>query len=176
MIFRYLLGFSALLSSLCTSAAQDLDIHLHTGTFRGVSIPNGDVEKWLGIPFAEPPIGELRFKAPVAIAKRSSSAFKNATTFGNACPQLDGNLGAPMSEDCLFLNVCIDDFFFYAVFEIFPMQVWRTKGNSDRKLPVVFWIHVSSRIRRVTIEQCLMNWREVHISPGMELPNFYRVT
>jgi len=109
MIFQCLLGFSALLLSLGTSAAQDLDIHLPTGTFRGVSTPNGDVEKWLGIPFAEPPIGKLRFKAPVTIVKRSS-AFKNATTFGNACPQLDGNLGAPISEDCLFLNVCINDF------------------------------------------------------------------
>jgi len=109
MIFQCLLGLSGLLLSLGTSTAQDLDIHLPTGTFRGVSTLNGDVEKWLGIPFAEPPIGELRFKAPVTIAKRSS-AFKNATTFGNACPQLDGNLGAPISEDCLFLNVCINDF------------------------------------------------------------------
>jgi len=33
------------------------------------------------------------------------------------------------------------------------MQVWRPTGNSDRKLPVVFWIHVSCRIRIVTIEQ-----------------------
>ena len=105
MISRYFLGLSALLLSLGSSTAQDLDIHLHTGTFRGSLTPDGDVEKWLGIPFAEPPVGELRFKAPVAINKRSS-ALKNATTFGNACPQQPGNLGAPISEDCLFLNVC----------------------------------------------------------------------
>jgi len=52
------------------------------------------------------------------------------------------------------------------------MQVWRPTGNSDRKLPVVFWIHVSCRIRIVTIEKCLMNWREVHISPGMGVSLF----
>ncbi|KAL9714427.1 hypothetical protein Ac2012v2_002742 [Leucoagaricus gongylophorus] len=122
IVSRCLLGLSVLLLNLGTSTAQDLDVHLHTGIFRGVSTPNGDVNKWLGIPFAEPPVGELRFKAPVAITKRSS-ALKDATKFGQACPQLDGDLGAPMSEDCLFLNV------------------WRPAGHSDLKLPVVFWIH-----------------------------------
>jgi len=118
MISRCFLGLSALLLSLGSSTAQDLDIHLHTGTFRGSSTSNGDVEKWLGIPFAEPPVGELRFKAPVAINKRSS-ALKNATTFGNACPQPRGNLGAPISEDCLFLNVCKNNHFSCIVFDIF---------------------------------------------------------
>jgi len=116
MIYQCFLGLSALLLSLSTSTAQELDIHLDTGTFRGSSTPNGDIEKWLGIPFAEPPVGGLRFKAPVAITKRSS-ALRNATTFGNACPQPDRNLGAPMSEDCLFLNVCINNHFFCIVFE-----------------------------------------------------------
>lgn len=117
IISRCLLGLSVLLLDLGTSTAcaQDLDVHLHTGIFRGVSTPNGDVNKWLGIPFAEPPVGELRFKAPVAITKRSS-ALKDATKFGQACPQLDGDLGAPMSEDCLFLNVCINNLLFCIVF------------------------------------------------------------
>ena len=118
MICRCFLGLSALLLSLGSSTAQDLDIHLHTGTFRGSLTPDGDVEKWLGIPFAEPPVGELRFKAPVALTKHSS-ALRNATTFGDSCPQPRGNLGAPISEDCLFLNVCKNNHFSCIVFDIF---------------------------------------------------------
>ncbi len=89
------------------ASAASLDIGLPTGTFRGTSAAPG-VEKWLGVPFAQPPVGPLRFKAPVAITRRSS-ALINATQFGNACPQPPGRsppLNAPLSEDCLFLNVC----------------------------------------------------------------------
>jgi carboxylesterase type B len=64
-----------------------------------------NTDKWLGIPFAQPPVGNLRFKAPVAITNPSRTV-KNATQFGNACPQiLADDLGAPMSEDYLVFNV-----------------------------------------------------------------------
>lgn len=84
--------------------AAPLDIRTSSGTFRGVSTGNG-TEKWLGVPFAQPPVGSLRFKAPVPITN-PSRAVKNASAFGNACPQNpSSSLGAPLSEDCLFLNV-----------------------------------------------------------------------
>ncbi|KAJ7744705.1 Alpha/Beta hydrolase protein, partial [Mycena metata] len=84
------------------AAAASLDVSLNIGTFRGVPTANG-TEKWLGIPFAEAPVGALRFKAPVPISK-ALKGIQNASTFGNACPQPPGNLGAPIAEDCLFLN------------------------------------------------------------------------
>jgi hypothetical protein len=86
-----------------STASSPLDVLLRTGTFRGVSTTTG-IEQWLGLPYALPPTGSLRFKAPVPVP-RASSATKDASEFGNACPQRPGNLGAPMSEDCLFLNV-----------------------------------------------------------------------
>lgn len=91
---------------------SSLEIHLQTGTFRGFSVAGSGVDQWLGIPFAEPPIGPLRFKAPVPIAASGEpGAVKNATEFGNACPQLEndglGPPNAPISEDCLFLNVIL---------------------------------------------------------------------
>ncbi|KDQ24812.1 hypothetical protein PLEOSDRAFT_1078816 [Pleurotus ostreatus PC15] len=84
-------------------------------------------DKWLGIPYAQAPEGALRFKAPRPISKRSN-ALRDASKFGNVCPQpASGNLGAPVSEDCLFLNV------------------WRPQGaNSRSKLPVLVWIHGGS--------------------------------
>ena len=90
--------------SLHSSPAASLQVNTTAGTFIGQSISSG-LDRWLGIPFAEPPVGSLRFKAPVPIAK-PSSIVRNASTFGNACPQQPSDsLGAPMSEDCLFLNV-----------------------------------------------------------------------
>ncbi|KAG7090002.1 hypothetical protein E1B28_011624 [Marasmius oreades] len=102
-------------------AAQNLDVKLKTGTFRGFT-ENG-IEKWLGLQFALPPVGNLRFKAPVPV-NTTSTRVKNATTFGNACPQPDSNLGAPIAEDCLYLNV------------------FRPPNTrADARLPVLFWIH-----------------------------------
>jgi carboxylesterase type B len=105
------------------SSSSSLDVSLTSGNFRGVVTGNG-TEKWLGIPYATPPVGSLRFKAPTAIAKPTNNTVKLASAFGNACPQPAQGLGAPISEDCLFLNV------------------WRPKNTTaNAKLPVLVWIH-----------------------------------
>lgn len=99
----YALLFGLVLATSVASA-DDLDIKLKSGIFRGVSSANG-TEKWLGIRYAEPPVDSLRFKAPVPITKVSTSV-QDSSTFGNACPQPSSSgLGAAISEDCLFLNV-----------------------------------------------------------------------
>lgn len=93
-------------SSFASAATTSPVVHLTSGSFLGVSAgaPN-NTDKWLGIPFAQPPVGALRFKAPVPIIL-APFGVKSATNFGNACPQAaSSSLGAPMSEDCLFLNV-----------------------------------------------------------------------
>lgn len=78
---------------------------LTTGVFQGSTTSNG-TDRWLGIPYAQAPVGSLRFKAPVAIST-TARGVQDATTFGNACPQVPAStLGAPIGEDCLFLNVC----------------------------------------------------------------------
>ncbi|KAF9048749.1 alpha/beta-hydrolase [Panaeolus papilionaceus] len=118
---QILVPFLKTLLAFCTVAsaqsASDLTVRTTSGTFHGVSASNG-IEKWLGLPFAQPPIGNLRFKAPVPITS-ASSAVKNATSFASVCAQPGSG-----SEDCLYLNV------------------FRPAGiKSDAKLPVLFWIH-----------------------------------
>lgn len=104
-------------------SSADLAINTTSGAFQGVLTSNG-TEHWLGIPFAHPPVGSLRFKAPVPITT-ALGGIQNSSTFGDACPQLPASLGAPMSEDCLYLNV------------------WRPNGtSSDAKLPVLAYIYV----------------------------------
>src|SRR5258708_8146861 len=66
------------------------------------------VRAFLGIPFAAPPVGSLRWRAPQPAA--SWSGIRQVTSFGSACAQAPGVLSAnsgqgSTSEDCLFLNV-----------------------------------------------------------------------
>jgi len=102
-------------------------VFTRSGSLQGVkvTIPNTD-ETYLsfkGIPYAEPPVGKLRFRAPVA--KKPWTNVRDASKHGSMCGSKYGFLGVPQtiggSEDCLFLNVYT------------PCK----KG----KLPVMFWIH-----------------------------------
>ncbi|PIL31444.1 hypothetical protein GSI_06145 [Ganoderma sinense ZZ0214-1] len=113
---------SFLFSSDASGTSTSLVVDTTSGTFRGVANTTG-IDHWLGIPYAEAPVGSLRFKAPLPFTKRSA-AVQNASTFGNACPQAPSNLGAPQSEDCLFLNV------------FRPSNV-----SAASKIPVLVWIH-----------------------------------
>lgn len=87
------------------------------GAVTGVA--QGDVWAWLGIPFAEPPTGGLRWRPPVPRACWTGE--RAATSFGAVCPQLEPDGGYLGDEDCLSLNV------------------WAKKGES--KAPVLFFIH-----------------------------------
>jgi len=82
---------------------------------------------WKGIPYAKPPVGDLRWKAPQEPKKRSMPL--KAVNFCEICPQYidhDNNLATPQviqgNEDCLYLNI------------------WRPKTKAVN-LPVYFWIH-----------------------------------
>lgn len=100
MIVNLLLG---VLLAASPARSSQLDIQLPSGIFTGQNV-NG-LDRWLGIPFTLPPVGNLRFMAPVPVRTIFSRVRRNATTFGNACPQPPGDLGASISEDCLYLNV-----------------------------------------------------------------------
>ena len=97
------------------------------GAVLGKWIQDGAQKAFLGLPYAAPPIGDLRWKAP-----QPPSAWKgvrDATKFGGRCEQWHiWNdyifLDAGPTEDCLYLNVYT------------PASAKRT-----RKLPVMVWIH-----------------------------------
>lgn len=120
-----------------------------SGTYRGEQSETDGTDRWLGIRYAQPPVGSLRFKAPVSYINDSTDIV-DAFEFGNACPQVpSASLGAPIGEDCLHLNVNPSEgfiwFFIYSRWNFF--QVWRPiNTTADSKLPVLFWIHVRSSI------------------------------
>src|SRR5580658_9314499 len=72
------------------------------GAVRGLA--SGAVDEFLGIPYAAPPVGALRWQPPAPAA--SWSGVRDATKFAPHCPQLASPFGlASTSEDCLYLNV-----------------------------------------------------------------------
>ncbi len=84
----------------CAGASATV-VCTNSGQVQGVV--EGAYRAFRGIPFAAPPVGRLRWRPPVAAA--SWQGIRNATAFGNRCPQTDFNGGMLGDEDCLTLNV-----------------------------------------------------------------------
>jgi para-nitrobenzyl esterase len=97
------------------------------GALRGISRTNYDA--YLGIPYAAPPVGDRRFKAPQPAAQWSG--VRDATRFGDRCVQGSGwdpGYEQPITtEDCLYLNVYV------------PHAKWSDERSGKR--PVFVWIH-----------------------------------
>ncbi len=126
---------NAFAKTLLTAAALALPVAaeagptatLASGKIAGTAKPG--VSVFLGIPFAAPPVGPLRWKAPQPVA--AWKGVRDATKFGNACIQFKKNDAAwarvgPQSEDCLYLNV------------------WAPPGAQGKRLPVMVFIHGGS--------------------------------
>ncbi len=107
------------------------------GMIEGVFCDGYTVYK--GVPYAKPPVGDLRWKAPVEL--EPWEGVLKADKFANKCWQdepsadtpwggfflkefyLNPEFNVPMSEDCLYLNI------------------WTPNNCENKKLPVAFWIH-----------------------------------
>ncbi|WP_263359308.1 carboxylesterase/lipase family protein [Acidicapsa ligni] len=107
--------------------ADSLVVKTQDGKVHGKTINSGAVRAFQGIPYAAPPVGDLRWKAP-----QPAKAWKgelDATKYGHHCAQgrvFDDMIfqDAGQSEDCLTLNVYTP-----------------ASEKSKTKLPVMFWIH-----------------------------------
>ncbi len=92
---------------------MNVEIETTSGTVRGVaSDTEGKYLKWLGIPYAEPPVGSLRFKRAVSYKKRDEvivcdrhKAAPVQMAGGRFGELMDKGIGSVESEDCLTLNV-----------------------------------------------------------------------
>jgi para-nitrobenzyl esterase len=108
----------------------------------GMYVEDGKVAAFLGVPFAEPPVGDLRWRAPQPLSTKIEK--RDVTEFAPACVQsmrildwyrsLAVELGGSadyyedlaISEDCLYLNI------------------WTPALEDTAKLPVMIWVHGGS--------------------------------
>lgn len=89
------------------------------GAVRGVT--SGGVRSFKGIPYAAPPVGALRWRAPEPAA--CWSGVRDANAFGPICPQLDASNNPTGQEDCLSLNV------------------WTPEAAPAAPLPIMVFVH-----------------------------------
>jgi para-nitrobenzyl esterase len=108
-----------------TAKVDNLVVSTHAGKVKGLLRPSGGAE-FLGIPYAQAPVGELRWREPLPV--KPWTGIREATGFGAPCAQpilgeWNKHESETSKEDCLFLNV------------ITP--AWPARN----RLPVMVWIH-----------------------------------
>lgn len=132
--FFMIMAFSLALVSCNEKTDPNPVLTIEGGQVQGVQTPTEGIVAYKGIPFAAPPVGDLRWKEPQPVV--SWEGVKVADTYGDAASQLtwdpesfygkewQASGTVPFSEDCLYLNV------------------WTpAAGKLDEKLPVAMWIH-----------------------------------
>lgn len=89
------------------------------GTYQGRYLDGWNQDLFLGMPYAQPPVGDLRYRWPQSI-NESFAGVRDASQYGYSCMQYKSAFN--MSEDCLKINVI------------------RPSGNYSSSLPVLVWI------------------------------------
>ena len=112
-------------AAIAANAATD-QVTVSTGKLQGTANADGTVRMFKGVPFAAPPVGDLRWKAPQPAIKWDG--VRAADKFGSACLQTDvfGDIyfrDAQPSEDCLNLDI------------------WIPAKAASSKLPVLVWFY-----------------------------------
>lgn len=110
-----------------TAATPTKPLAIEQGKIRGLVV--GDIHAYKGIPYAAPPVGELRWRPPQPA--RGWEGVRDCFAFGPGCPQRISPIMAAvplasvakLSEDCLTLNV------------------FRPADDAKAKRPVMVWIH-----------------------------------
>ena len=114
----------AFVVAACMAAASSDEVKIDTGRVKGVE--RDGVVSFKGIPYAAPPVGDLRWRAPQPA--KAWSGVREASQYGADCAQkpFPGDaapLGVEPAEDCLYTNV------------------WIPQGAPGKKLPVMVWIY-----------------------------------
>ena len=130
---KTLLSLALCLLSVFGASAQGTVLSIEGGKVQGVATDIKGVTVYRGIPYAAPPLGQLRWKAPQPVVpwngtrlcdKFEHPSYQSVHLPGGYATEWGYGEESPYSEDCLYLNV------------------WTTApGQKAKKLPVALWIH-----------------------------------
>jgi para-nitrobenzyl esterase len=116
---------AALGVAMTIGSAEAAQVKIDAGTIEGTATSDGRVRIYKGIPYAAPPVGELRWQPPRPVVPWVG--IRKAIGFGPRCMQGrvfdDMVFRDGMSEDCLYLNV------------------WTPARSANARLAVMVWIH-----------------------------------
>jgi len=111
-----------IIAAVAAFAASNDVVKLDSGQVAGTTRATSDMRIFKGIPFAAPPVGDLRWRAPQPAAHWGG--VRQADAFGPVCMQnAGGGSDQKVSEDCLYLNV------------------WTGAKSASEKRPVMVWIY-----------------------------------
>jgi para-nitrobenzyl esterase len=126
-------GMLLMAAASALAAAPSLQVQITGGTIAGTTSPDGEIGIFKGVPFAAPPVGDLRWRAPQPV--QEWNGVRSAAAFAPSCMQPLGpppdsmqhhlfftGSGEPHSEDCLYLNI------------------W-SGAAAGAKRPVIVWIY-----------------------------------
>ncbi|CAD5231297.1 unnamed protein product [Bursaphelenchus okinawaensis] len=111
---------------ICMVTSHEVIVNLTSGLIRGeiIEINGQKVQAFKSVPFAQPPIGDLRFAVPQP--HENWYDIKNTTRYSSACMSNTSQTTSPqknISEDCLYTNI------------------WADLRCLNKKCPVVYYIH-----------------------------------
>jgi para-nitrobenzyl esterase len=131
------LGMPFFAGTMLRAAGSTPQVKVETGKLQGKS--DGTVNAFLGIPYAAPPVGNLRWKPPARAAKWRGA--RKAITFGPRCMQ------APVFSDMVFRDPGINEDCLY-------LNVWvpADRMGSKSQLPVMVWIYGGGFVAGATSE------------------------
>ncbi len=119
-----MLAFAVIAAMATTTVSHAEEVYATSEHGRVVGLKTAVDNQFLGIRYAQPPVGNLRWRPPAPLPP--SQATIAAQAFGNHCPQLASPFGVEsITEDCLFLNVFT------------PLR----KEGDRHSVPVMVWIH-----------------------------------
>ena len=124
LVRRLLLTAVSLTATTSALAGIPAEVTVDSGKLAGTTGANPETRVFKGIPFAAPPVGANRWRAPQPVAKWSD--VRPASEYAPRCTQGGGRQNAnapPTSEDCLYLNV------------------WTTADSASDRRPVMVWLY-----------------------------------
>jgi hypothetical protein len=110
---------------------SSLQVHVEGGVLSGTVTPDGQVRRFFGVPYAAPPVGGLRWRAPEPAAPWTG--VRNASAFSAECMQNIVAERKPWTEEFMAHGATSED--------CLSLNGWTAAASASEQRPVYVWLH-----------------------------------